>query len=676
MTAISNYKVLADIPFIGTPTEKHKLIFSRNGKTSFLFEIKKIFMKERMQEAAAMRIKNIFDEYSKTDVSFNNSIQNIKAKDGVDETLVIDAFTDIERKKRLKLTSQELPASLNGVINSAITIINNKINNSDAITLNQDILLLAKNKCSPPLSETTITNSLNYLNSLSKNDLHSVELNDCNNILSILNHLKKEIPINSSDLYLEKIHKHIDDYLELLSPQKEKLDNLLNKEACNKRVNYLKKIANNPYGWLNLKSGSAEYISHLQNFEELSNQSKLKNKEKKELEVSLISAKHLYPEEDILEFILFLENPSHTEGKLDSESKIKLENFLNFTYTSLPKLSRKNKIDALNAIDYLSGILQSQDKSGIRSASSTSFVKKNNELLLALKENWEQCGPSGFSMDLLRYFELGKSAIDAKNEWNLRYLISLDDRIDQIKNNLPLELQVKFDSQIETLTDDLKNFESNSAIRSQTNTLFLSKTSFNQSVITSITSSLKSIPIFKENDNNKYALDSFINFLKRSDDFTISKKNKYNLDHFFSIFFDSAIKKITVDMRKHCLKEIDLLRSLMMEYENNSVDIIDISTIKNNATFDLATGIQFLAHVALPSENLTNLLLYLKDGKSTINKINYWCLQYFCQEQHKQFDNLLHEPLRTYFQACIEQLRQDLVELKPIYHPSTFNLIS
>ena len=139
-------------------------------------------------------------------------------------------------------------------------------------------------------------------------------------------------------------------------------------------------------------------------------------------------------------------------------------------------------------------------------------------------------------MDLLRYFEMGNSAIDAKNEWNLRYLISLDDRIDQIKNNLPLELKVEFDSQIEMLTDDLKNFESTSTIRSQTNTLFLSKTSFNQSVITSIASSLKSIPIFKENDNNKYALDSFINFLKRSDNFTISKKTNTTLI-IFSIFF-------------------------------------------------------------------------------------------------------------------------------------------
>ena len=62
MPAISSNKVLAYIPFIGTPSTKNKLIFSRGGKTTFLFEVKKFFMRERMQEAAAMRIKNIFDE--------------------------------------------------------------------------------------------------------------------------------------------------------------------------------------------------------------------------------------------------------------------------------------------------------------------------------------------------------------------------------------------------------------------------------------------------------------------------------------------------------------------------------------------------------------------------------------------------------------------------------------
>jgi hypothetical protein len=221
------------------------------------------------------------------------------------------------------------------------------------------------------------------------------------------------------------------------------------------------------------------------------------------------------------------------------------------------------------------------------------------------------------------------------------------------------------------LKDDLKNFESISAVRSQTNTLFLSITSLDQSIIISITSALKNFPIFKENDKNKYALDSFINFLKRSDDFTISKKNKQNLDHFFSLFFDNVIKKIPLDIRKHCLKEIDVLEGMLLEYENNSTDAINIGNIKNNSTFDLATGIQFLSHAIPPSGNLSHLLSYLKDGKSSINMINYWGLQYFCQSQHTQLKDSLHEPLRSYFQTQIEQLRKDLADLKPVYQAKT-----
>ena len=672
MRATSNHKVLVDFHTKVTPNEKHKIIFSRTGHTTLWFKIKKFFWAKEMQVASAKYIKDIFEKYSATDKTYVNPFANIDEKDGLDENSVINAFADLEKRKKLQLSTQNLPPELD----YEKSIINELLNKSDSDALNKDILLLAQNKCSLAHDEKSIEKFLGKLDEIDKDNLNKIDLTNSSNILGILNHLKKEIHHDFDDTYITNVSNQIDRLITLLTPHQARLEeNLLNKEACNKRVNYLKKIANNPHGWLNSKSGNTEYISHLQTFDELSNQPNLKNKEKKELEISLLSANHLYPEQDVSEFKLFLENSSHTEEKLDGESKIKLENFLNFTYTALPNLSRKNKIDALNVIDYLSGILQSQDKADIRSQSSTNFIKKNNALLFALRKNWEQCGPSGFSLDLLHYFELGKGAINAMNEWNLRYLISLDDRINQIKNNLPLELHVEFDSQIEMLTDDLKNFKGASAIRSQTNTLFLSKTSFNQSVITSITSSLKNIPIFKENDNNKYALNSFINFLNRSDNFTISKKNKYNLDHFLNLFFDHAIKKITIDMRKHCLKEIDLLKNLMMEYENNSIDAIDISKM-NGDTFELAKGIKFLAHVIPPSENLMNLLLYLNDGKSTINNINYWGLQYFCQEQHTQFDNLLHEPLRTYFQACIEQLRQDLVELKPIYHPSTFNLIS
>jgi hypothetical protein len=321
MQANTNYKVLVDLPLFFPPTGEEKIIFSRNGKTSKWFDFKKNFIEGRMQKAAATRIKTLIDNNTYLDNSLKNKIlNNINSEEGIDDTLVINVFEDIVRRKKLNLTTQDLPAALDGVK----ALIDEKIIDSSSSTIQQDILLLAKNNCSPPFSETTIKNSLSYLNSLGNNDLHTADLDDCSKILSIFNHLKEKIPQHSDDAYLKKILEHIDKIIKLLSPQQERLENLANKQTYNKRVSYLKKITNNPYGWLNLKSGSSEYISSLQNFDKLSNQSKLKTKEKKELEVSLLSAQNLYPEEDILEFILFLENPSHTEEKLDSESKIKL----------------------------------------------------------------------------------------------------------------------------------------------------------------------------------------------------------------------------------------------------------------------------------------------------------------------------------------------------------------
>ena len=120
-----------------------------------------------------------------------------------------------------------------------------------------------------------------------------------------------------------------------------------------------------------------------------------------------------------------------------------------------------------------------------------------------------------------------------------------------------------------------------------------------------------------------------------------------------------------------CLKEVDILEGMLLQYKNNDIDAIDISKIKNNSIFDLATGIQFLSHAIPPSGNLSHLLFYLKDGKSSINMINYWGLQYFCQSQHTQIKDSLHEPLRSYFQTQIEQLRKDLADLKPVYQART-----
>jgi len=664
MKTTTNYKVLIDIPDSIGHEEKHKFIFSRNGETSFLFKVKKFFWKEQMQEAAAKKIKAIFEDYSKTDVSFENPFKNIIEKEGVDEFSLINALKILDQHRGLKLKTKD--SSIDP--NEALTIINERTKNNKFINEIRD---LAKRNCSNLLSEDNINDSFENLKIIDQNNINTIRLDDCNNILTILNFLEKQIIKDPNDAFLNKTHKYIDNHIKLLTPHQARLgEDLMNKEACNKRLNTLQVISRNLNGWIKTIVDSKELNSHLKTLDDSSKLSKLKNKQKTISEVSQLSINNLYPKEDIFEFILLLEDPSHAEIKIDEVSKLKLENFISFVYTALPKFKRKQQIDALNAVDYLRGILQSQDSTDIRSPSLTSFVKKNNALLHALNKNWKQCGPSGFSMDLLRYFELGKRTINSESEWNLSYLISIDDRIDQIKNNLPPELHAEFESKIEKLKDDLKNFESDTNTKPKTNSLFLTESSPTPKVITSIISALENFSVFEESDRNKMALTSFINFLNRTNDFSISNINKRDLDHFFVIFFDH-IKTLTPDHRMLCLKEVDVLEGMLLQYENNGIDAIDISTIKNNSIFDLATGIQFLSHAIPPSGNLSHLLSYLKDGKSSINMINYWGLQYFCQSQHTQLKDSLHEPLRSYFQTQIEELRKDLADLKPVYQART-----
>jgi len=664
MKTTTNYKVLIDIPDSIGHEEKHKFIFSRNGETSFLFKVKKFFWKEKMQEAAAKKIKAIFEDYSKTDVSFENPFKNIIEKEGVDEFSLINALKILDQHRGLKLKTKD--SSIDP--NEALTVINERTKNNKFIN---EIRELAKRNCSNLLSEDNINDSFENLKIIDQTNINTIRLDDCNNILTILNFLEKQIPKDPNDAFLNKIHKYIDNHIKLLTPHQARLgEDLLNKEACNKRLNTLQVISKNLNGWIKTIVDSKELNSHLKTLDDSSKLSKLKNKQKTISDVSQLSINSLYPKDDILEFILLLEDPSHAEIKIDEVSKLKLENFISFVYTALPKFKRKQQIDALNAVDYLRGILQSQDSTDIRSPSLTSFVKKNNALLHALNKNWKQCGPSGFSMDLLRYFELGKSTINSESEWNLSYLISIDDRIDQIKNNLPPELHAEFESKIEKLKDDLKNFESDTNTKPKTNSLFLTESSPTPKVITSIISALENFSVFEESDRNKMALTSFIDFLNRTNDFSFNINNKRDLDHFFVIFFDN-IKTLTPDQRMLCLKEVDVLEGMLLQYENNGIDAIDISTIKNNSIFDLATGIQFLSHAIPPSGNLSHLLFYLKDGKSSINMINYWGLQYFCQSQHTQLKDSLHEPLRSYFQTQIEELRKDLADLKPVYQART-----
>ena len=159
-------KVLVDLAFILPVTGKEKIIFSRSGKTSLWFDFKKIFWGKRMEEEAAKRIKNIFNNYSEIDRTFINPFQSIKDEEGIDENAVIEAFADLEKRKKLKLPTQDLPAELE----NAKTIIDEKLKNSDSVALNKDILLLAQNKCTPPFNPNIIKKSLGHLDKIDKND--------------------------------------------------------------------------------------------------------------------------------------------------------------------------------------------------------------------------------------------------------------------------------------------------------------------------------------------------------------------------------------------------------------------------------------------------------------------------------------------------------------------------
>ncbi len=464
MPAITTHKVLVDIPFITPITGKEKIIFSRNGETSFLFEIKKFLWKEKMQEAAAERIKELITKNSDIDSSFKTKVQNISSKVGIDESVVIEAYTDIARKKRLELTTQDLPAALNG----AKAIIDETIIINSALTIEKDILLLAETKCFIKYSKEEITESFGFLKTIDTNNLNTKELGNFRKILGIFNLLKDSIPINSDDDYLKKIHQYIDTHIESLSPH---LANLQNKKARDDRVISLKKITSNSLDWLNLKSKNEGYNLHLQILDKLNKQAKLNNKEEIEFKFSELSANHLYPQTDILEFALFLEDPNHTEKKLDNASKLKFENFLKFTYSSLPALTEAQQNDALKAIDYLSGILQSQSESDVQSLYLNPTTKNQSELLTALSKNWEQYGPSGFSLDFLKYCEQGNSVINSNNKWNLSYLISPNGRINQIEKNLPQDSHFLFEKKILALKHDLENFKPNSISKDQNKTI-------------------------------------------------------------------------------------------------------------------------------------------------------------------------------------------------------------
>ena len=692
MKTTTNYKVLVDIPVkVGTEKE-HKLIFSRNGETSFLFKVKKFFLKEQMQEAAAKKIKAIFEDYSKTDATFENPFKNIIEKEGVDEFSLINALKILDQHRGLKLKTKN--SSIDP--NEALTIINERTKKYKLIN---EICELAKTNCSNLVSEDIINDCFENLKIIDQDNLNKIRLDDCNNILSILTDLKQKIPHNPDNTYLTKVSDQIDIHIALLTPHQARLkENVLNKEACEARVNKIKNSKNKIAATLSM---------HIREFKQNNEALAAFTTFLENPTVSFNPTREISTR-DTLENLIEGPPPSLHENYKERM----LEEFLAIFAKYASNLPSSATSDAcFDAVDYLTGSLLDAVNSGIRFDPPYSDATEQVDLKNALRKNWEQYGPSGFLLHLLHYDKSGIDAIDHRSYLTLNHLLNDHQRLAQITNNLPESLQAGFNVKMQSLENDLALFKKNSKQAKIDNQAehklsvkrkmimdevesredlprkqdrLLSADASRTKTIESIKNALTKFSIFEKSEANIKALDSFIGFLNRSDKFTINENNKRQLDQFFSLFFDQIKplttdktlpfdQRLTIDERMLCLQEIDILEGLLLQYEKNSFETIDIGNIKNNSAFDFATGIQLYSSVIPPSGNLTHLLYYLKNGKSSINVINYWGLQYFCNVQFKEIkksilaNELLGEPLFSNFETQIGKLRQDLAELKQIY---------
>ena len=73
-------------------------------------------------------------------------------------------------------------------------IINKNINATPINKIEADVLSLAHKKCSTLLSPDIFKKSLKIIETINPHDLMVTKEGDCNNILTILNFLKKQIP--------------------------------------------------------------------------------------------------------------------------------------------------------------------------------------------------------------------------------------------------------------------------------------------------------------------------------------------------------------------------------------------------------------------------------------------------------------------------------------------------
>jgi hypothetical protein len=229
MQAHTNYKVLVDLPIFTPITGNEKIIFSRKENNSIFLKIKimfkKIFMQKKMQEAAAMRIKNIFDANAKNDNRYSDMAAKINVKQGIDESTVIDAFEDVINQTRLNKilqasnTLKEIPRNLPVEVEELIT---QQINNPSSNKLKQDMIYFAKQKIFMLMSTNDIEKYLKKFEDNFPDNLNELKLNDFQKLGTIFTQCLKLSP-NNEDAYVNDFRKHINDRLAIVQSYLDKL---------------------------------------------------------------------------------------------------------------------------------------------------------------------------------------------------------------------------------------------------------------------------------------------------------------------------------------------------------------------------------------------------------------------------------------------------------------------
>ena len=233
MQTHTNYKVLVDLPIFTPITGNEKIIFSRKENNSIFLKIKimfkKIFMQKEMQEAAAMRIKNIFDANAKSDIRYSDMAAKINVTQGIDESTVIDAFEDVINQARLNKILQasnalkEIPKNLPIEVEELIT---QQINNPSSNKLKQDLIDFAKQKISMLMNAKDIEKYLKKIEDHFPDNLNELNLTDFQKLDTLLTQSLKLLP-NNDDPYVNEFRKYIKTRLEIIQPYRKNLEQSL-----------------------------------------------------------------------------------------------------------------------------------------------------------------------------------------------------------------------------------------------------------------------------------------------------------------------------------------------------------------------------------------------------------------------------------------------------------------